>query len=55
MEATRVNACCSPRQAELELSIIKIVLLAAKNDVPPDKILPLTILHCKTVKLKKEL
>ena len=58
MEAFRVNAWCSkavPRQAELELSVIKIVLLAAENNVPPHKILPLTILHCKMVKLKKEL
>ena len=55
MEAFRVNAWCSPRQAELELSVITIVLLAAENNVPPYKILLLTILHCKTVKLKKEL
>ena len=55
MEAFRVNAFCSPRQAELELSVIKIVLLAAENNVPPHKVLLLTILHCKMVKLRKKL
>ena len=55
MEATRVNMWCSPRQAELELSVIKIVLLAAEHDVPPHKILSLTSLICKMVTLKKEL
>ena len=55
MEATCVNVWCSPRQAELELSVIKIVLLAAEHDVPPHKILSLTSLICKMVTLKKEL
>ena len=55
MEAFRVNAWCSPRQAELELSVIKIVLLTAENDVPPHIIRSRTSLICKTVKLKKEL
>ena len=55
MEAFRVNAWCSPRQAELELSVITIVLLAAENNVPPHIIRSRTSLICKTVKLKKEL
>ena len=55
MEACCVNLWCSPRQAELELSVIKIVLLAAENNVPPHIIRSRTTLICKTVKLKKKL
>ena len=55
MEACCIKVCCSPRQAELELGIIKIFLLAAENNVPPHIIRSRTTLICKTVKLKKKL